>query len=476
MSVQLDRIKAEIEHRDNPAELTDAGNGDRFVHQHGSDVRFVPELGWMVWTGTHWMRDELKARKLMLRTARSIHAEAIERTDQKEQKEVADWARKSQQVQRLQGALWCAQPAIAARADDFDGEIMLLPVANGTLDLRTGELHAHRREHYCTRLAPVYFDSTATCPTWLSFVERVLPDDDVRAFVQRLSGYSLTGSTVEQVLSFLYGSGRNGKSVFLETLSAILGEYHTPTRIETLSSSRGGGIPNDVAALAGARLVSVSETPEGSRLNESLIKDLSGGDTITARFLRREFFQFRPQFKLWIRGNHKPRISGTDDGIWRRVVLVPFTVQIPPGDVDRDLPNKLMDELPGILNWALDGCLEWQRNGLNPPSAVTDAVNEYRSEMDVLGEFIRDRCVTSPNAKAPASDLYREYKRWCDDSGQQPLSNMRFGVALDERGFRNKKSGTVTWHGIGLEARECPQCAGEGCKWCRSNLTGGPDK
>lgn len=451
---------------DQAFELTDAGNGERFVAQHGRDVRFVPELGWMVWTGTHWTRDELKARMLMLQTARQIHVEAAEQSDSSRQKEIGDWARKAQQVQRLQGALWCAQPALAARAEDFDGETMLLPVANGTLDLRTGELHAHRREHYCTRLAPVYFDPTATCPTWLSFVGRVLPDNDVRAFVQRLAGYSLTGSTAEQVLAFLYGNGRNGKSVFLERIAEILGEYHTPTRIETLSASRGGGIPNDVAALAGARLVSVSETPEGSRLNESLIKDLSGGDTITARFLRREYFQFRPQFKLWIRGNHKPRISGTDDGIWRRVVLVPFTVQIPVEQIDKTLPDRLADELPGILNWVLEGCMQWQRSGLNPPAAVTDAVKEYRSEMDVLGEFIDDRCVTAPNAKAGATQLYGEYKRWCDDSGHQPVSSMRFGIALGERGFRKDKSGTVTWYGIGLSASGCPRCAGEGCDWC----------
>lgn len=447
-------------------ELTDAGNAERFARQHGENVRFVPEWGWVVWTGTHWARDDLRARDLMLQTARSIHHEAADQPSTKDQDAIAAHARKSQQAQRLQGAMWCAQPSVAARVEDFDGEPWLLPVLNGTLDLRSGELHAHRREHYCTRLAPAYYDPAATCPIWVAFLERVLPDDEVRAFVQRLAGYSLTGLTTEQVLAFLYGQGRNGKSVFLETLAALLGDYHTATRIETLSATRGAGIPNDVAALAGARLVTVSETPEGSRLNESLVKDLTGGDTIAARFLRREFFQFRPQFKLWIRGNHKPQIRGTDDGIWRRVLLVPFTVQIPPEEIDPQLTERLRDELPGILVWALQGCLEWQCHGLRPPAAVTDAVREYRTEMDTLGEFIADRCVSTPNAQAKAADLYAAYRKWCEDSGHQPVSTTRFGLMLGERGFHREKAGTVHWHGIGLAARSCPKCGGEGCEWC----------
>lgn len=461
---------AEIDAMPDPAEalpeLTDAGNGVRFVDRHGKDVRFVPEWGWMVWNGCRWARDDLKARELMLETARAIHAEAAVITNQSEQKAVAEWARKSQSAQRLQAGLWCAQPALAARPEDFDREAWLLPCANGTLDLRTGELHPHRREHMLTRCTPVVFDHAAQCPTWDKFLARVLPAADVREYVQRFAGYSLTGATSEQVLAFLYGIGRNGKSVFVETLADLQGDYHQPTRIETLSVTRGGGIPNDVAALAGARLVTVSETPEGSKLNESLVKDLTGGDTITARFLRREFFQFRPQFKLWIRGNHKPQIRGTDDGIWRRLAVIPFTVQIPPEEVDPKLPERLREELPGVLNWALAGCLEWQKVGLNAPEAVKAAVSAYRDEMDTLGEFIADRCVTRDEAKAKSSDLYAAYKSWCDSNGEHPLSQRRFGLCLGERGFTKSKSGTVYWHGVGLAASQCQRCEGEGCSWC----------
>lgn len=328
---------------------------------------------------------------------------------------------------------------------------MLLPAANGTLDLRTAELRPHCREDRITRLVPIDVDPEARCPTWEAFVARVLPDEEVRSFVQRLAGYSLTGSTAEQILIFLYGQGRNGKSVFMETLADILGGYHTATRIQTLSST-GGAIPNDVAALAGARMVTVSETPEGSRLNESLVKDLTGGDTITARFLRREFFQFRPQFKLWVRGNHKPQIRGTDDGIWRRVMLIPFAVQIPEHEVDARLAEKLNQELPGILQWALRGCLDWQSVGLCAPTSVEAAVNAYRREMDLLGEFIRDCCCVSEGLSASASSIGLAYGTWCKQNGYEPMTATALGKALGQRGFRKEKRGTVRWIGLQLRA------------------------
>jgi putative DNA primase/helicase len=488
-------------------EQTDAGNAARLVSRHGADLRYVSEWGWMAWTGTHWTRDELRARSMMLDVARDIHREAADARDRAEQKALADHARRSQQAQRLQGALWCAQPDLSASTDDFDAQTWLLPVLNGTLDLRTGHLLQHRREDFLTRLAPVEFDPDAACPRWETFLARVLPDPEVREFVQRLVGYMLTGSVAEQCLAFLLGIGRNGKSVFVETLAALWGEFHSATRIETLSVSRGGGIPNDIAALAGARLVTVSETPEGSRLNESLVKDLTGGDTISARFMRAEFFQFKPQFKLLIRGNHKPQIRGTDDGIWRRILLVPFNVQIPRGEVDPNLPDRLLEELPGILAWALRGCMEWQREGLQPPAQVQAAVDGYRAEMDTFGAFLDERCVIATDAKARASKLYSAFKQWCDQAGERFVSQRRFGEALAERGLERRKGGATNvyyWHGIGLlenpgpsdlsdlspsssqsrtrndcyaEPRSetsvrpavCLRCAGEGCGYCEEN-------
>jgi putative DNA primase/helicase len=279
-----------------------------------------------------------------------------------------------------------------------------------------------------------------------------MPGEPERTFLQRAFGYSLTGDTGEQSLFFLYGSGGNGKTVFVETLAALMGEFHTATRIDTLSQRQGGGIPNDIAALAGARVVTVSETPEGSRLNESLIKDLTGGDTISARFLRREFFDFRPQFKLWIRGNHKPQIRGTDDGIWRRVMLVPFTQTIPESERDPALTEKLQAELPGILRWAVEGCIAWQRDGLNPPESMRLALSEYRQEMDLLGAFIEECAVVSPDAYAPATPLYKAYQQWAEDNGHHAVTATRFGLAMAERGFAKEKVGTIRWRGLGLRA------------------------
>lgn len=432
-------------------ELTDAGNAARFIRDHGDDVRFVSAWGWLCWDGTRWRRDdELQARERMLRTARNIYTEAAEATDPKVADAITSWAKRSQQAQRIAAALWCAQPYLRATTDEFDRGPMLLPVANGTIDLRTGELHSHRREHLATRVVPVWYDRASRCPTWLDFLERVLPDEGIRRFAQRAAGYSISGSTAEQVLFFLYGSGRNGKSVFIETLAALTGEYHMATRIDSLSVTKGGGIPSDIARLVGARLVTVSETPDGARLNEPLVKDLTGGDTISACFKYKEWFDFRPEFKLWIRGNHKPVIRGTDDGIWRRVLLIPFAVQIPEADVDPALPDKLHEELPGILAWAVDGALEWQRTGLQPPRTVADAVSEYRHEMDTFGEFIEDCCFALPHLVTTSKALYQRYQKWCDETGHQPLSRTRFGAALGARGFEKEKVGTIRWRGIGL--------------------------
>ncbi len=255
----------------------------------------------------------------------------------------------------------------------------------------------------------------------------------------RAVGCTLTGRTDEQCPFFLYGTGANCKSVFEETLAALLGEYGTATRTETIMQRGNGGIPNDIAALRGARYVSISETADGRRINEPLVMDMTGGDTMSARFMRQEFFTFRPNFKLWIRGNHKPVIAGTDY-IWRRIHLIPFIVTIPEAERDAGLLEKLREELPGILKWAVDGCVAWQKQGLRPPERVIDAVAEYRREMDVLGAFIEDKCHSGKNAQVTAKALYRAYRDWCDGAGESPVNQRRFGMALQERGIRKERT------------------------------------
>jgi putative DNA primase/helicase len=273
-------------------------------------------------------------------------------------------------------------------------------------------------------------------------------------FVQRAVGYSLTGNTREQVIFIAHGTGRNGKSTFTTTLLSLLGEYGQQTPTETLMVKRGDSIPNDLARLKGTRLVAAMESDEGRRLSEALIKQLSGGDRIPARFMRAEWFEFQPTFKIWLATNHKPVIRGTDLAIWRRIRLVPFTVTISEQEEDKQLGEKLQAEFPGILRWAVEGCLAWQQHGLGMPEAVKNATAGYREEMDVLGAWVAECCVIEPNAKAGAKELYASYTAWCEAGGERALSQRAFGLQLGERGFeRYRGTGKKhMWRGIGLKS------------------------
>ena len=274
------------------------------------------------------------------------------------------------------------------------------------------------------------------------------------AYLQKATGYTLTGDTSEQVLHFLYGLGANGKSTFLETVMAVMGDYAKQTSTETIMVKKmTGGIPNDLAGLKGARLVSAQEVESGRRLAESLVKQLTGGDTISARFLHGEFFDFKPTFKLWISGNSKPLVRGGDHAIWRRIRLIPFTVQIPPGEQDRRLSEKLRGELPGILNWSLAGCLAWQKEGLAPPEEVTAATESYRDEMDIVGQFIGERCLMGPEYHVTAKELYAAFQNWSGLQGEKyPMSQQIFGMRMTERGLNRRRGsgGKWLWDNLGL--------------------------
>ncbi|MDA8170448.1 MAG: phage/plasmid primase, P4 family [Nitrospiraceae bacterium] len=376
---------------------------------------------------------------------------------QSEQEILFKWAVASRNADKLNAMLTVAQsePEIYANINNFDADPYLLNCLNGTLDLRTGYFREHKREDLCSKIIPVEFNPHAEFPVWQAFLERVTGGNrELISYLQRAAGYSLTGKVGEHVLFFLFGTGRNGKSVFIETMQALMGDYACAMNIDSLVVKKfGQGIPNDIARLAGSRYVSTSETSEGQRLDESRIKDLTGGDKITARYLHKEFFDFYPQFKLWIRGNHKPQIRGTDDAIWERIHLIPFTVQIPKEERDKELIIKLRRELSGILNWAVAGCLEWQKFGLNPPEEVCHAVKDYREQMDVLGEFIADSCVTVSNCdfvkercrggckyKISAGALYEAYEKWAKKSGQIIVPKKAFGMSMTERGVQRDKT------------------------------------
>lgn len=443
--------------RDRSAELgvidTDMANARRLVSRSGGIIRHTPEAGWICWDDRRWCVDEVGRIQALAKDAVLSIFDEIK--DSRFQQELFRWARKSQSVTRINAMIELAksEPGIPARLTDFDADPMLLNVANGTLDLRTGKLRDHKQDDHITRITSIPWDEKADFDLWDKFLWRVLGQNrELYDYVQRAVGYTLTGRSDEQCLFFLYGTGANGKSVFEETLAALLGEYGTATRTETIMQRGSGGIPNDIAALRGARYVSINETADGQRINEPLVKDMTGGDTMSARFMRQEFFTFRPCFKLWIRGNHKPVITGTDYGIWRRIHLIPFIVTIPESDRDSTLLGRLREELPGILRWAVEGCLAWQRDGLKPPLVVTSATAQYRREMDVLGAFLEDRCTLRQNGQVTAKSLYRAYREWCDSAGEHPVNQRRFGIALQERGISKEHTrGGTLYHGIELE-------------------------
>jgi putative DNA primase/helicase len=435
--------------------LTDLGNAERFAAQHGEELRYCYPWGkWIAWDERRWRVDNTgEVKRRAKRTVRSIYGEATSIEDDARRREVGIHARKSEAGARIAEMIQLAASELPILPENLDRDPFLLNCINGTLDLKTGELHPHQRADLLTKLTPVEYDPAATCPQWNDFLHEIMGGSlELIGFLQRAIGYVLTGDTREQVLFMLHGAGANGKSTLLDVVLALVGDYGLQTDTETLMSRKKGGPTNDIARLRGARFVSTVETEEGRRLAEVLVKQLTGGDTVTARFLHQEFFEFKPECKLFLATNHKPTIRGTDNAIWRRIRLIPFEVTIPSERQDKTLPAKLRAELPGILAWAVKGCLEWQRFGLGTPKEVTRATESYRAEMDVIQAFIDDCCIEAPNAKASVKDLYNAYKVWCESSGEHPARKSDFGAKCQERGYHSDRGAgnRLEWHGVGL--------------------------
>ncbi|MBI5583487.1 MAG: hypothetical protein HY892_06665 [Deltaproteobacteria bacterium] len=395
----------------------------------------------------------------MKNTVSRVYAEAAKSTNGDRRKAVAKFALSSESEAKRKAAIASSQsePGIPVLPDDLDRDHWLFNVLNGILDLRTGQLIPHDPGHLISKLASVYFLPEATCTTWEKFLFRVMNGNErLISYLQKAVGYTLTGDTSEQVLHFLYGLGANGKTTFVDTVITMLGDYAKQTSTETIMVKKmTGGIPNDLAGLKGARLASAQEVESGQRLAESLVKQVTGGGVISARFLHGEFFNFKPEFKLWIDGNSKPIIRGGDYAIWRRIRLIPFTVQIPPEEQDRRLSEKLRGELPGILNWCLAGCLAWQKEGLTPPDEVKAATENYRDEMDIIGQFIMERCLTGPGYQVTAKNLYAVFVDWSESQGEKrPISQQSFGMRLTERGYEKRRGtgGKWFWEGLGIIA------------------------
>jgi len=446
---------------------SDYGNGQRFVDRYSKMVHWVPTWKkWLVWDGSRWELDTgEQVTRLAHSTALHIYDEAKNTEDQDEQKAIAKFAIQSQARVKIEAMLASAAPYLTVQHTELDKDPWLLNVENGTLDLRTGELKSPDPKDLIMKIVPVRFNPDAGAPIFTAFLERILPEESVRSFMERAVGLALTGITTEHVLPFLYGTGANGKTTLINAVLQITGDYGQQAAPDLLLA-KSGAHPTELADLFGARFVASVEVEDGRRLAESLIKQLTGGDRIKARRMHENFWEFDPTHKVFLAANHKPVVRGTDHGIWRRVKLIPFEVTIPDDEQDKDLPDKLKAELSGILAWAVRGCLEWQEHGLEEPEAVTKATREYRSEMDVLAAFLEEECYLSETAETTSKALWNAWRRWAEEAGEKAGTQTAFGRRLAERGLINVKTGPRKdrkgWRGIGLLTRDEYAADGKG--------------
>jgi len=416
-----------------------------FTAQHGDNLRFVAAWNqWLQWGGSCWQCDGTLDVYSKARAVCRAAAEACGK------KQTAQRIRSAQTVAAVE-RLAHADRQHAATVAQWDADPWLLNTPGGVVDLHTGKLRPATRGDYCTKI--ISATPGGDCPIWRKFLADVTAGDkQLQSFLQRMCGYSLTGLTYEHALFFLYGTGANGKSVFLNTITGALGEYAKVAPIESFTASQNEGHPTDMAGLQGARLVTATETEDGRRWAESKLKSLTGGDKIAARFMRQDFFEFTPQFKLVVSGNHRPGLRSVDEAMRRRMNLVPFNVTIPAAKRDSRLAEKLRVEWPGILQWAVDGCLEWQRVGLRPPQAVTAATDAYMTAEDALGRWLDERTVKAANSRTASAELFQDWRRWAENAGEFVGPQKRFSQNLEARGFRPAK-GHASRDFIGLGLR-----------------------
>ena len=433
--------------------LDDLGNCERLVERFGKDLRYCHDWKkWFVWDGSRWRIDQTaEVMRWAKAVARDFHLQAADAQGSDLAKALTKHAHYSRSRAGIRGMVDLAQsePGVPILPEGMDCNPWLLNCRNGTLDLQTGEFRNHCREDLLTKQVPVNYDPDQTdALSWDAFLQQIFNGNpNLIQFIQRAAGYSLTGSTAEQCFFVMHGSGNNGKTTLLTLLGEVLGDYAATTGTETLMLKRSGGIPNDLAALRGARFVSASETEDGRRLAESLIKQLTGGEAISARFLHAEFFEFTPTFKIFLATNHRPQIKGTDLAIWRRVRLIPFDVQIEKPDPF--FPDKLRQEYPAILNWMVRGNEMWREGGLKPPAEVLTATQEYREEQDLIGGFLVEACRENDEGMVKAGELYDAF---CELHGNRTMTKTAFGKAMSERGYdRFKKDG---WYYLGLSFQE----------------------
>jgi len=439
-------------------QFTDATNAARLIKEHGRNIRYNKAWKkWIVWNGMFWETDDSGAliHEKGLETVRNIYDEILKTDDHKERIEIEKYGMLSESVRRRESFVKAAQwvGSLNVRSEDLDPNPWLLNVKNGTVNLLTKEFTEHKPENMITKIANVEYDPKADCPLWKQFIREIMNyKSELINFVQTAVGWSLTGDTSEQTMFILFGSGANGKSTFLNTLNYLLGDYAIAADIESfMKKSNGDQNTNDIARLRGSRFVTTTEAEQGRRLSEPLIKKITGSDPMTARFLYGEFFSFNPTFKIYMATNHKPVIKGTDHGIWRRIKLIPFTTRIEESKQDKELENKLRNEVSGILNWLLEGTERWKRERLQTPDIVLNATDEYRGEMDVIGNFLKEKCFIDLKYSIRIRELYKAYSDWCDDNNEHAVSERFFSMRLKDMGYEQRRTSEARfWSGLAL--------------------------
>lgn len=472
---------------------SDKGNGERLIQRYGDKLVFVDQNGWAVWDGKRFAYElgEGAATKLCHRMVERLRDEVmalrdlgpppappteLEETDPFIQgklrlERIKAWERglkafeafavKSGNTPQVKGALAQAAPYLAKPARAMDANPWLLTVDNGTLDLRQQpetldgmRLGGFRRANLITRLAGAGFSPQAAAPQFERFINRILPDPEVRLFVQKLLGYCLTGDTSEQIFVIFYGTGKNGKSKLVDLIRKIFGDYAATIPVGVFldgKEKKADGPKPSIAKLPGVRLVLMSEPDKGEALSEGLVKEVTGGEPMETRKLNRDPFEFRPEFTPIMVTNHRPIIRGQDVGIWRRVILVPFLEFITPEERDPHILDKLLEEKEGVLNWLLTGLWLWREEGLDPPAAIMAAVEEYKRDQDPLGDFLEAETYGQAGKRVTATALYAAYASWCERNAVEPLKQNGFGRKMKDRGFRTVKScGVNEYVGLGL--------------------------
>lgn len=434
---------AETTHTSLEGEFSDRNNAKILANLLRGKALYVSGWGWCVYDGRRWVVDHDNARVLVL--ARDLLPQhylsrASQEPDAQARIKLCEYAKKAHSRERLVAALDLARGDLLADAKDFDRDPWLLNCENGVLDLRTGRLLPHDPELKLTKICPVAYDPNAKAPTWERFIDDItLGDGDLKKFLQVALGYSITGDTREDKLFLCWGTGANGKSTLLQTVRKILGDYAKTVAPDALLRKRNDPHPTALADLHGVRFAIVIETDEDQILAEARVKALTGRDSVKARYLHKNYFEFEPQAKIWLSTNHLPIIRDTTFAMWRRLALIPFRAFFPPERQDKELREKLLSEREGIFAWLVQGCRIWQETGLSEPKAVLDATQTYKTEMDVINDWLEERCQADSRAITPFRDLYADYVAWCESNDQEPLSKQSFGNKLTEKGFLSTK-------------------------------------